>query len=83
MCPIAFGASAVMLQANPTAFTNFAGNVLSPLLFGMIDSAGNVMGQFPPNTFFPLAAECQQIFVYNTAPNGGENPFSLIYDLGL
>jgi hypothetical protein len=83
-CPIAFGASAVMLQANPTDFTNFAGNVLSPLFFGMIDSSGTIIvGQLPPNTFFPLTAECQSIFVYNTDANGAENPFSLIYDLGL
>jgi hypothetical protein len=83
-CPIAFGAGAVMLQCNPTDFINPAtGNVASTLLMGMIDHAGNVTAQLVPNTFFPLIADCQQIFVYNPSANGIENPFTLIYDLGL
>jgi hypothetical protein len=82
-CPLQFGASSVLLQCNPTGFTNFAGNALAPLLMMMIDHAGNVMGQFPPNQFFSLPDGCQQIIVYNAVANGGENPFTLIYDLGL
>lgn len=84
-CPIAFGASAVMLATNPSNFTSIDGNarVLSPLMFAMLDHAGNVVGQQPANQFVPLIANCQSIAVYNTAANGGENPFTLIYDLGL
>lgn len=83
-CPVAFGASAVMLQSHPTAFTTFAGNLQAPLFFGMIDHAGNVIGQYPANTFFPIASDCAQIFVYNPGNNNAaENPFALIFDLGL
>jgi len=82
-CPIAFGASAVMLQANATQFTNPAAQNFSPLLMGMIDHSGNITAQIVPNTFFPLTSECQQIFVYGTGVNSAENPFTLIYDLGL
>ncbi len=86
-CPVAFGAAAVMLQTNPAAFTDFehdpAGKVLSPLQFAMIDHAGNVVGGQVANQFVPLIANCQQILVYNTAANTQENPFALIYDLGL
>lgn len=88
-CPIAFGAAAVMLQVNPTAFTAFRpaaifGQVQAPLFFGMTDAAGNTSAQMPANTFFPLIDNCVEIFVYNpTLANGVENPFTLIYDLGL
>lgn len=86
-CPIAFGASAVMLAANPAGFAPpidpAANPVRSPLLFAMVDHAGNWVGQLPPNQFVPLTANCQTIVVYNTAANGAENPFTLIYDLGL
>lgn len=86
-CPIAFGASAVMLATNPTNFVPpkdpAANPTLSPLSFAMVDHAGNFVGQQPANQFVPLIANCQTIVVYNTAANGGENPFTLIYDLGL
>ncbi len=86
-CPIAFGASSVMLQANPTAFqnpfTDPASGTSSPLEFAQLDAAGNVIGAFTANEFVPLEANCQQVIVYNTAANGVENPFALLYDLGL
>jgi hypothetical protein len=85
LCPVAFGASAVMLQANATPFTLPAGRALAPLFMGFMDGAGNFLGgQFPSNTFFTIPPETRQIFVYNpTLANQAENPFSLVYDLGL
>lgn len=86
-CPIAFGASAVMLQSNSTLFTNQAGQAFPPLLFAMVDHSGNIVPQQASNTFFPLIDGCQEIIVYNTGAvpgtGGTENPFTLIYDLGL
>lgn len=87
-CPVAFGASAVMLAVNPTLFTLYQppalfGTTVSPLLFAMLDAAGNITGQMPANTFFPLTDNCVEIAVYNTVANGTENPFTLVYDLGL
>lgn len=84
-CPIAFGASAVQLACNPANFQPpiIANDIRSPLSFAMVDHGGNWTGQFPVNVFVPLIANCQTIVVYNTAVNGAENPFTLIYDLGL
>jgi hypothetical protein len=86
-CPVAFGASAVMLQAisGTTAFVDPAGRSFAPLMFGMLNHSGTItLAQLVPNTFFPLDSETAEIFVYNPGVgNGFENPFSLIYDLGL
>ncbi len=82
-CPVAFGAGAVMLQAPPTQFIDPAGRGASPLLMAMFDHSGNTIGQQPANQFIPIPEACQQIAVYNTAVNGYESPFTLIYDLGL
>ncbi len=82
-CPIAFGAAAVMLQANPALYTDANGVAFAPLFFAMLDHAGNVVGQQSANQFVPLIANCQQIIVYNSGANGKENPFALVYDLGL
>jgi len=83
-CPIAYGAGAVMLQALPTPFTDSAGRAFSNLLMGQEDHSGNILiAELVPNTFFPLYADTASIFVYNPANNQFENPFSLIYDLGL
>jgi hypothetical protein len=84
LCPVAFGASAVMLQALATPFTDPTGRVFSNLLMGMMDHSGNILiAELIPNTFFPIYADCAAIFVYNPANNTFENPFTLIYDLGL
>ena len=84
LCPIAFGASAIMLQALPTPFTDPAGRLFSNLLMGQMDHSGNILiAELPPNVFFPIYPETAAVFVYNPAVNSAENPFSLIYDLGL
>lgn len=82
-CPVAFGASSVMLQTNPTNFQfTAAGPINGILRMGMVDHAGNVLGEMPPNQFFPLNG-AQSVFVYNTNVTQGELPFTLVYDMGL
>lgn len=82
-CPVAFGASSVMLQCLGAAFVTPAGSPLSPLRMAMLDAAGDLIAEQPANTFVPLIAGCREVIVYNSAANGVENPFAILYDLGL
>lgn len=84
-CPIAFGASSVLLQTSPAnfQFPDPAAPIFGTLKMGMVDSAGNVIGEIPANQFVPLIDGCQQVFVYNTTVSQGEVPFTIIYDMGL
>lgn len=81
-CPIAFGAAAVMLQCNDAVYTDANRVTHGRLLFGMQDHNGDFVAELPPNTFFPIMADCQFIFVYDNTATGAETTFQLVYDLG-